>query len=422
MIENPKLYFPEEAKKEMLLKIKKYVEGKNYDSNRLNDKLSYFTNKLFFIINNEDHELDEDTIDYEYDVSTNFNASQLLEAKKLYIIHKDLELHKNVGKIYTFDGEDAYEIDDGVSITNEDGIYKLGVHIANPSYYIPQNSPIINEAKRRTRSLYSGDICIPMMPSILSSDLMSLKANETKNVMSFYFDIDNVTGELIKYEIKKENVKVYENKTYSDFDKTMEDESLNDEYHETLVNLCKVANLLKGNFQETDDYKILHSNDSKALSTSVIATLMLYSNMKLAEYANEKDLPFIYRCHQIKERDIKEINELKDHMLLGSNTEIADYLEKLKKVYPCAFYSTKNVGHMGLGVDYYSHSSSPLRRYPDLANLESIDTFYLQGEKNKDQKERYKDYLEEISEQINSKRKSLDEYEIEYAKRLKKSL
>ena len=199
-------------------------------------------------------------------------------------------------------------------------------------------------------------------------------------------------------------------------------ESLNDEYHETLINLCKVANLLKGNFQETDDYKILHSNDSKALSTSVISTLMLYSNMKLAEYAKEKDLPFIYRCHQIKEKDIREINELKDHILLGSNTEIADYLEKLKKVYPCAFYSTKNVGHMGLGVNFYSHSTSPLRRFPDLVNLDAVMRFDLQEVKDKETRERYKDYLEQTSEEINSKRKSLDEYEIEYAKKLKKSL
>ena len=422
MVNNPKIYFPQEEKKAMLKKIKEYVESKRYDSNKLNEKLTYFTNNLFFIINDEEHELDESTFNYEYDIRNHFNASQILEAKKIYTINKDLELTKKNGKIYTFDGAGAFELDDGVSITNEDGIYKLGVHIANPGFYIPDNSPVMNEARRRTRTLYSKDLCIPMIPLLLSKDLMSLNANDNKNVISFYFDIDNISGRLIKYEIKNENIKVFENKTYNDFDDNIADESLNDEYHETLVNLLKVSNLLKGNFQETDDYKMLHSNDSLKVSTSVISTIMLYANMKLAEYANEKDLPFIYRCHEIKEKDIREINELKERILLGSNNEIADYLEQLKKVYPSAFYTTKNVGHMGLGVDFYSHSTSPLRRFSDLINLKTITLFSLQEVKSKDQKEKYKDCLEQISEEINSKRKSLDEYESEYAKRLKKTL
>ena len=422
MINNPKLYFPYEEKREMLKKIKNYVEDKKYDSNKLNEKLTYFTNNLFFIINDDEHELDEETFNYEYDISSNFNASQILEAKKILILNKNLEPTKKDGKIYTFDGKGAFELDDGVSITNEDGIYKLGVHIANPAFYIPENSPIMNEARRRTRTLYSKDLIVPMIPLLLSKDLMSLNANDTKNAMSFYFEIDNVSGRLIKYEIKNENIRVFENKTYDDFDATIGDESRTDEYHDTLVNLLKVSNLLKNNFKETEDYKALHSDDYLAVSTSVIATVMLYANMKLAEYASQKDLPFIYRCHQIKEEDIREINELKERIQLGANTEITDYLEQLKKVYPSAFYTTKNVGHMGLGVNYYSHSTSPLRRFPDIVNLGAISTFDLHEVKNKDQKERYKDYLEQVSEEINSKRKSLDEYESEYAKRLKKSL
>ena len=109
-------------------------------------------------------------------------------------------------------------------------------------------------------------------------------------------------------------------------------------------------------------------------------------------------------------------------IFLNNSNEIADYLEQLKKVYPSAFYTTKNVGHMGLGVDFYSHSTSPLRRFSDLINLKTITLFSLQEVKSKDQKEKYKDCLEQISEEINSKRKSLDEYESEYAKRLKKTL
>ena len=422
IMKNPKLSINDEDKKRMLTKVKQYVCDKNYDSNRINEKLTYFTNNLLFIIMNEDEELDEVNLNYEYEVHDKFKAANLSEAKKIYILNKDLTPSNCKRRIYTFDGPNSYELDDGVSIVKQDGIYKLGVHIANPAYYIPKNSIIMTEAERRTRSLYFGDKCIPMLPSNLSSDLMSLNTNGVKNVISFYFDIDELSGELIDFKIKKENVKIYENKTYSNFNDDLV-KTNNSEYYDTLVNLCNVSDLLKRHYNETEDYKSLHRNDDSSLSTSVIASIMIFTNIQIAKYFSDRGLPYIYRCHKIDEKDIKEIEELKERVLLDSENEIATYLEQLKNIYPKAYYTTQNVGHVGLGVDFYSHSTSPLRRFTDIANLDSINRFVISNKAfNNDDINIYSDTLYQIANDVNSKRSTLDDYEIEAAKKLNKSL
>jgi exoribonuclease R len=150
---------------------------------------------------------------------------------------------------------------------------------------------------------------------------------------------------------------------------------------------------------------------------------MIFTNVQIAKYFSDRGLPYIYRCHKIDEKDIKEIEELKERVLLDSENEIATYLEQLKNIYPKAYYTTQNVGHVGLGVDFYSHSTSPLRRFTDIANLDSINRFVISNKTfNNDDINIYSDTLNQIAIDVNSKRSTLDDYEIEAAKKLNKTL
>ena len=418
IILNPKLKLTNEDEQRLLNRIKEYVSSKNYDSNRLNEKLTYFANNLFFLIKTKAENITPKSLNYEYEVHDEFKAANLSEANKIYILKRNMRGVGTPVKIYTYDGEGACELDDGVSLVREDGLFKLVVYVPNIPFYIPEDSIVKTEARRRTRSLYTNGFCNPMFPFILSKDLMSLNTNGYKNVVAFHFDIDELTGNLVNFEIKNETVKIYKNSTYAEFDHSLIHSS-DEEYGSFLSALCRVSSFLKREYNEMEEYRDLHSDDEKKTSTSVISSIMLYTGIKTAHYFDERGLPFLYRCHQLDPKVISEISELKKKMILYCDDQVANYLEQLKNIYPKAYYTTKNVGHAGLGVTHASHITAPIRRYPDDGNLWSINKFIF-NPYSRDDVFRYEDELARIAEETNSKRRTLDDYETEMPKILSK--
>lgn len=407
-----KIALSDKDKKDMLKTLKTYIDNKDYKANRLNEKLTYFTNQIFFIITGNDNNNTLSDLNYKYEVHDRFKEAQESDAKRIYICNNDL-ISKNKRNIYTFDGEDACEIDDGLSITRENGYYRLGIHIANPNRYIKESSILDNEARRRTRSLYLKDEVIPMYPLLLSKDLMGISDKKNSYVMSFYYDIDELTGELINFEIKDEIIRAKKNLTYNNFNNDIIHGSDDIEYYDTLVNLCNISKILEKSYSETDTYKSLHNDDNISLGTKVVADAMIYNNHYVAKYFQEHDLPYIYRCHKVNQNIIKEIEGLEEKIKLRNNSKpIIKELDMIKNIYPKAYYSSVNVGHDGLRVDAYSHVTSPLRRYADVIALRCIVKFYLNKFNNEDKKI-YQEYIDTLCDEINSKRRSLDEYEAE---------
>ena len=413
LMDSPKIAVNDKDKEYMLNMLRNYVKHKELNVVRQKEKLTYFINVITLKIMGEEEDRSLESLNYEYEVHDNFKASHNIEAKRIYILNKDLTGIRKRRKIYTFDGEGAKELDDALSIEKKDGIYHLGVHIADPTTYIDKSSILYDEAERRTRSLYCGDECIPMYPITLSGDLMSLNEGEYRHAMSHYFDIDERTGELIKYNIKNEIIKVAKNCTYKQFNNDIIHGSDDHNYLDTLLLLCEIAPILSKVYDENSVYQEYHSDNSKTIGTSVVEKCMIYTNYNLARLFAERDLPYMYRCHRIDENVIKEIEDLQSRIKLRSDDKsVLRDLEMIKNIFPKAYYTSKNVGHEGLGTDFYSHVTSPLRRFADNVSTECIYKFILNRYK-KDDIKRMKEYIDEVSEEINQKRRTLDAYEIE---------
>lgn len=417
ILQSEKININDYTRKKMLEKVKDYAKSKNFTSNRLKEKLSFFTNSIINTISGIPNDLTIDYLSYKYEIHTKFKEAHNLEAKNIYIHQSKIELPvTNTRKIYTFDGEGAKELDDGISLTFEDGIYHLGIHIADPTYYIDYNSILMDEAKRRTTSRYIADFCIPLFPFQLSGDLMSLNEGQSRVGMSYYYDIDARTGELLNFEIKNEPIKIERNLTYDYFNECIKKGTDDIEFFNYLLNLCNVAEILKQVYDEEKIYHEFHNDKEKSLSTSVIEAAMIYNNHKVAKYFDEHELPFIYRCHKLNEKDRLFLTDLQERLQKDeNNSRMIKSIEMIKNNYPRAFYTSKNVGHFGLGTSYYSHSTSPLRRLADNVSNMCIKKFVLSDYTNDDIKY-MTELIDELAETINSKRASGDDYDIQYAK------
>lgn len=416
ILESDKIKIDDYNKKMMIDKINNYSESKNYTSNLLKEKLSFFTNSIINTILGIPNDLNINYLSYKYDIHTNFKEAHLLEAKKIYLMNKNIDNTKVKRKIYTFDGKDAKEIDDGLSLIYEDGIYHFGVHIADPTSYINYNSILMDEAKRRTTSRYIKNHCIPMFPFMLSGDLMSLNEGQNRYAISYYFDIDSRTGEIINFDVKNEIIKVERNLTYDYFDECLNKGTDDYEFLNMLVNLRNLSEILKRVYNEEKIYQEFHNDKHSSTSHLIVESSMIYTNYNIAKLFATRDLPFIYRCHEINKDEIDYLTKLQDKLKNSDNNiSIIKDINIIKSMYPRAYCTSRNVGHFGLGVDYYSNSTSPLRRFSDNVSNMCIKKFLL-GSYTKEDIKYMILLIDEISEIINSKRVSGDLYDMEYAK------
>jgi exoribonuclease II len=418
ILESDKFNISEVEKELLLNKIIKFRENHSrLTSQRAKEKLYFYTNSAFIKLNGDKEEETYSYLNYKYEVHDVFKEAHKSEAKQIYIANQKIEEPKYNKPIYTFDGEGACEIDDGLSISFEDGIYHLGVHIADPTAYISEDSIINDEARKRTRSLYMEDGCIPMYPLNLSKDLMGLNEGKRTYSMSYYFDIDSRTGNIIKFDIKAEPIVITKNMTYDQFDYILRHGTYDKNIEETLILLNQVSSILKQVYNEDLIYHEFHNLRDSSVSRGIVESAMIYANYNVAKLFDEKELPFIYRCHVVDEEQIQELTDLQERLKLRQRTDqMVKDLEMIKNLFPRAYYTRINDGHYGLGIDYYSHVTSPLRRYADNVANRCIKKFVLNKYTEEDVKA-YNEYIDMVTEEINQKRRSLDDYEIEIGKR-----
>lgn len=307
---------------------------------------------------------------------------------------------------FTIDPEDAKDFDDALSFKKlANGHFEIGIHIADVSHYVQVGTALDDEARSRGTSVYLVDRTIPMLPEGLSNDLCSLKPDVDRLTFSAIFEIDS-TGKLHKEWFGKTVINSKYRFSYESAEKVLKDghgkffEELN-----TLNNIAK--KLLKKRFSEgailLEQEEIKFKLDSAGVPVSVyikqrgdtnklIEEFMLLANRRVAEFMaqkrGDKEGIFLYRIHGLPNKEkmqdlarfLKNLGyhmKLKDglvppeeiNMLIGrlEHNPLRDTVHTaIIRTMAKAIYSTKNIGHYGLGFKFYTHFTSPIRRYPDV--------------------------------------------------------
>lgn len=313
-------------------------------------------------------------------------------------------------KIVTIDGEDAKDLDDGVYVEkHEDGSFFLGVYIADVSWYVRENQPLDVEAQARGTSVYLVDRVVPMLPKELSNGICSLNAGVDRLSMACEMEI-SPEGRVTKYKILPVVVHVYRRLTYTLVNKILVERDKdfckdNEDILPLLYNLEEVRNAMYSyrhrrgaiNF-EVPEIKVKLDEKGRAvglkkrvsnLGESIVEQCMLAANETVAEHMCRRKQPFMYRIHEQPEPGkIEALNQLmmtfglrlrasQDGSIRPKDLQIA--LEKIagkpeEKILSTvslrsmqqARYAAENEGHFGLAAEYYTHFTSPIRRYPDL--------------------------------------------------------
>ncbi|MEK5381961.1 ribonuclease R [Mycobacteroides abscessus subsp. abscessus] len=347
--------------------------------------------------------------------------------------------------IVTIDGADAKDLDDAVTVTIlENGHYKLGVHIADVTYYVTENSPIDVEAEERGTSVYLVDRVIPMIPHRLSNGICSLNPKVDRLTLSCEMEI-SPEGEVVKHEIFQSVIKTTERMTYADVNSILheKDEALRAKYEglvpmfermEELAAILRKKRMTRGaidfDFKES---KVLVDEDGKpqdvilrerSVAEKLIEEFMLVANETVAEHFHWMQVPFIYRIHEdpkeeklrrffefitnfgyivkgtansVHPRALQEIIEA----VQGTPEEMVISTVMLRSMQQAKYYP-ESLGHFGLSTEFYTHFTSPIRRYPDLIVHRLIRTYLIEGDISSATQEKWNSRLTEIAEHSSS--------------------
>ncbi len=344
--------------------------------------------------------------------------------------------------IVTIDGEDTKDVDDGVSIERLlNGHYKLGVHIADVSEYVKHESPLDREAYERGTSVYLPDRVIPMLPRSLSNGICSLNVGEVRLAFSVIMEIDE-HGEVVNHDIFESIINVKYKISYDKLYELLEnhDTKLEEQYrrHISDLNLMReLAGILnrKRNAEgsvnfEIPETKVIVDNEGKTIdimpyritfANNIIEEFMLICNQTVSEHFYWMSVPFLYRVHDKPDttrvaelaRVVKNLGfSLKgkaggdihpkafQNLIVEAKDSPAENLINLLtlRAMQKAVYSSSCLGHFGLSMKYYSHFTSPIRRYPDLL-IHRIMKKVLKGEFDDETEAYYKEKIAEIAEQ-----------------------
>ncbi|MFW5803616.1 MAG: ribonuclease R [bacterium] len=368
----------------------------------------------------------------EYNLPYTFKEEVTSEANKIdsHISNEEIKTRKDFREILTFtiDPDDAKDFDDALSYRIDNGQLKIGVHIADVSYYIKENSLLDNEAYNRATSVYLVDRVVPMLPEKLSNEICSLRPNEEKLCFSVEFTFDD-KNKIINTWIGKTVIKSNRRFTYDEVQNIIDNKK--GEFSEEILNINELAKSIRKKRLrsgalafEKSEVKFKLDAKGKPLevifkeqneSHNLIEEFMLLANKTIAEKigkkkSQQKSKTFVYRVHDIPNPEkLNNLSEFVSKLGYSINTEtrsdISKSLNSLLKnskgkgeeniietltirSMAKAEYSTDNIGHYGLAFDYYTHFTSPIRRYPDLMVHRLLNS-YLKNEKAAFDKEEY---------------------------------
>ena len=354
----------------------------------------------------------------------------------------------------TIDVEDAKDLDDAVSLTVKDGLYYLGVHIADVSNYVQERSALDREALNRGTSVYLVDRVIPMLPHKLSNGICSLNAGVDRLALSCLMTI-NEKGEVIDHSIEETVICVNERMTYTSVKKILEDkdEAERERYKdlvpmfeqmEELAAILRKKRKKRGSIDfDFPETKIILDKEGhpveikpydRNVATKIIEDFMLIANETVAQHFYWLEMPFVYRTHDVP--DPEKIQKLASFIYnFGYSIkvnkeevhpkEIQKLLSKVEgsaeealisrlalRSMKQAKYTVDCTGHFGLACDYYCHFTSPIRRYPDL-QIHRIIKDWIRGRMKSKKIEHYEEILTQVASQSSRLERRAEEAERE---------
>ncbi|MDD6880857.1 MAG: ribonuclease R [Firmicutes bacterium] len=365
-------------------------------------------------------------------------------------------------KIFTIDGPTAKDLDDAVSIEKlENGNYLLGVHIADVSHYVKEDSNLDKEALKRGTSIYLVNRVVPMLPKLLSNGICSLNPQEDRLTLSCIMEIDE-KGEVVNHTIDNSVIRSCARLVYDDVSDILEkdDKELSDKYAfilEEIKEMGQLADILRRKRKQQgsldfdleeavievdeEENPVRIEVEPRRTANRLIEEFMLIANETVAEHFFWMDIPFVYRVHESP--DGEKITELRNYLsnfgitLKGSPdnvhpkmiSTIIDGLEGkpyeaivsrvILRTMKKAYYDTSCEGHFGLAFKYYCHFTSPIRRYPDLIIHRMIKAV-LSGSMDEAKTAKYRMDTEFAAEQSSVTERQAQELEREVEK-LKKA-
>ncbi len=352
----------------------------------------------------------------------------------------------------TIDGEDAKDLDDAVSLYEQDGLYHLGVHIADVSNYVQAGSALDREAIKRGTSVYLVDRVIPMLPVELSNGICSLNAGEDRLALSCLMTFD-AKGKMVEHELVESVIHVNRRMSYNEVKRILvdKDEEITEKCGDLVPMFYKMAELSgkirkqrqnRGSIDfDFPECKIIlgetgHPIEIKAyernVATDMIEDFMLSANEAVASEYCRRELPFVYRVHENPDPEkLEQVLQLIHALGMSVQKagqeltpgEVQDILSQLKgKPYEDmvsrlllrsmkrARYTTECSGHFGLAARYYCHFTSPIRRYPDL-QIHRIIKDSIRGRLKEEKVEKYREILPEVAEHSSMTERRAEEAE-----------
>lgn len=357
-------------------------------------------------------------------------------------------------QIVTIDGEDAKDLDDGVSLTKEGDIYHLGVHIADVANYVQENSALDKEARKRGTSVYLVDRVIPMLPHKLSNGICSLNQGVDRLALSCLMDVDT-QGNVIGHRLAETVIHVERRMTYTSVKKILEDHEEEEirkyenlvpmfERMQELAGILRKKRRIRGSIDfDFPESKIILDKTGRPIeikpydrntATRIIEDFMLLANETVAQDYYWQEIPFLYRTHNNPDPEkIRQLalfinnfgyalkntrDEIHPKELQKLLTRIEDSpeealisrltLRSMKR----ASYTDVCTGHFGLAARYYCHFTSPIRRYPDL-QIHRIIKENLRGRMNNERISHYESILPEVAAHSSQMERRADEAERE---------
>nr|WP_293303730.1 ribonuclease R [Allomuricauda sp.] len=335
---------------------------------------------------------------------------------------------------FTIDPKDAKDFDDALSFQKlENGNYEIGIHIADVSHYVLPDTILEEEAYNRATSVYLVDRVVPMLPEVLSNNACSLRPNEEKYTFSAVFEMDDKarlvdqwfgrtainSNERFAYEEAQHVIETGEAQIPEDISIRGKEYSVSDEIVEAILTFDRLAKIMRTarmdagaitfdkievrfNLNEKSEPESVYFKEAKD-ANKLIEEFMLLANRKVAEFIGKQKKTFVYRIHDepdqeklmalngvvsrfghsinLKDRKSvnKSLNQLLEDVKGKKEQNLVDTLaiRSMSK----AIYTTENIGHYGLGFDYYTHFTSPIRRYPDVM-VHRLLQYYLDGGKS----------------------------------------
>ncbi|WLD92882.1 ribonuclease R [Alkalihalobacillus sp. AL-G] len=430
----------------VLVKITSYPEGRSSATGEIIEILGH----------KNDPGVDILSIIYKHGLPRDFPQAALEHANSVpdEIDPADLEGRRDLRDetIVTIDGADAKDLDDAVNVVKLDnGNYKLGVHIADVSHYVTEGSAIDQEGLDRGTSVYLVDRVIPMIPHRLSNGICSLNPKVDRLTLSCEMEV-TPSGDVVNHDIFQSVIRTNERMTYTDVRKILqrEDDEVLEHYKELVPffdQMGELADILrKKRFErgaidfDFSEARVLVDEESKpvdvvlrdrTVAEKLIEEFMLAANETIAEHFHWMKVPFMYRVHDDPDEE-KLTNFLEfitnfGYVVRGSANSIhpralQQILEEVQgepeeaviskvmlRSMKQARYEPENRGHYGLSTEFYTHFTSPIRRYPDLIVHRLIRTYLIEGKTDEKTVSHWKERLAEIAQHASEReRRAVD--------------